>query len=318
MKKILGFLALGFFTSLLFVSTLDNLWVNHKIFFVVLSFFLIGVIVSFVREFLALKPFNQSKVLLSKSLIYDFLAVFVGSIITYIVSIYGGLGAVVGSALVGVFAGLFVKPYAVAIFCGSFVGMASPDLLGWLPFIFASLMASSLFVLAKDSFNGFGGKLGTIALSSSLLIWVFIRPDFIEGSIFTQNQSFVIVVVAMIAALTTYVMNIKLNQGPVVASAFIGLLAGGFFPFIDPVFGTTLAVVGFGASFVGMSNTLRMPTMLGIMLAGILFGLIFVYSAPYFGGAGGKLGTIAFSSVLSVSGIRYLITTLFPQRTCVI
>lgn len=318
MKKLIGYTALSFFTALLFISTLNNLWHNHKIFFFVLSFFLIGVVVSLIQVFKELKPFPQGTLFLRPTTLHQFTAVFAGSVITYIISIYGGLGAVVGSALVGIFAALFFRPLAVPIFCGSFVGMASPELLTIGPFLLASGVAGVLFVLAIDSFNGFGGKLGTIALSSALIIWFFFRPDFLQGTIFTPLQSLVIVGLSALAALLTYVMSINLKQGPVLASAFIGLVAGGFLPFFSDTIGTTLAIVAFGASFVGMSNTERMPTHLGVMVGGVLFGLIFVYSAPYFGGAGGKLGTIAFASTLSLAGFRTIVLTLFPNRKCMI
>jgi hypothetical protein len=46
-------------------------------------------------------------------------------------------------------------------------------------------------------------------------------------------------------------------------------------------------------------------------VAGLFIGVIFVYSAPVFGGVGGKLGTIAFGSIMAVYGYM----SLFPKKT---
>ncbi len=40
-----------------------------------------------------------------------------------------------------------------------------------------------------------------------------------------------------------------------------------------------------------------------MIIAALICALVFIYSAPYLGGAGGKLGTIAFGSVISVFGL---------------
>ena len=40
-----------------------------------------------------------------------------------------------------------------------------------------------------------------------------------------------------------------------------------------------------------------------MLAAGIICGFVFIYSSPHLGGAGGKLGTIAFGSVIALKGI---------------
>ncbi|MBN1247333.1 MAG: hypothetical protein JXC32_06720, partial [Anaerolineae bacterium] len=48
---------------------------------------------------------------------------------------------------------------------------------------------------------------------------------------------------------------------------------------------------------------------------GFVAGIIFVYSMPLAGGAGGKLGTIAFGAVLAVCGWCDLVGTFVKRRS---
>ncbi len=308
MRKYVGFSVLTFFALILFASTLINLWRVH-----VVLFFLFWPVIALAvyriivhgREVHA--EIKTSYTIKSKHAFLDFAFTFVGAYLTYLLSIQLGLGGVLASGLIGVVAALFVKPYAVAIFCGSFLGMSSAELLDPILFVFAALVASTIFVLAKDVFNGFGGKLGTIALSSALITVVFVRQPFLDGPVFDDVEMVLIMVFSMVGALLTFVLNIRFNQGPVMASGLVGVLAGVLLPQAFEVIGPTLAIVTFGASFVGMSGLNRLKEESLVLFSGLFFGLIYIYSAPYFGGAGGKLGTIAFVSVLSVSGLHLLI-----------
>ncbi len=257
---------------------------------------------------------NKAAVMIaSKSSIMLFVTVALGSYAAYGLNIVLE-SAVLGAGIVGVFAAIFVKPYQVPIYCGSFVGMSSPALFGFWQFTLATLLASSIFVLAKDIFNGYGGKLGTIALSGALVSTVALRGVFLEGSHYEVTVQLLIVVFSVVAAVVTYMLSIRLKWGPVLASGAIGVLAGLLLPLIFSEQGTTYAVVVIGASFVGMSGTNRFEDEVPMFVAGILFGLIFIFSAPYFGGAGGKLGTIAFMSVLSVKGLMYIFRNMRPEH----
>jgi hypothetical protein len=50
-----------------------------------------------------------------------------------------------------------------------------------------------------------------------------------------------------------------------------------------------------------MSSKERIPNEFYMILTGIICAITFVYTFSYLGGAGGKLGTIAFGSVIVVS-----------------
>jgi hypothetical protein len=44
-----------------------------------------------------------------------------------------------------------------------------------------------------------------------------------------------------------------------------------------------------------------------VLLVALFAGVVFIFSTPHMGGAGGKLGTIAFGSVLSVVGYQKIL-----------
>jgi len=78
-------------------------------------------------------------------------------------------------------------------------------------------------------------------------------------------------------------------------------------PALFPEIGGSLAVMAICASFVGMSAATHFPNVVPMAIAGLFLALIFIYSSPYLGGAGGKLGTMAFGAGLSVRGFMDLL-----------
>jgi len=112
---------------------------------------------------------------------------------------------------------------------------------------------------------------------------------------------------ATVAAVVTYWLSVDLGRGPVMASSIVGLLGGLVLPALVPEGGPLLAVVVICASFTGMSSRQRIPHHLWMTLAGMATGLVFIYSLPVLGGAGGKLGTIAFGASMGTWAFRTLL-----------
>jgi hypothetical protein len=50
-------------------------------------------------------------------------------------------------------------------------------------------------------------------------------------------------------------------------------------------------------------------------MAGVLSAFLFIYSIPYFGGTGGKLGTIAFTSSIIIRGFLDLLEYFKKVKT---
>lgn len=234
----------------------------------------------------------------------DALAVTAGALVTYGASVVAELGPVLASALVGLVAGLALPRVAVPIYCGSFVGMASPTVFPAPEFVAAAgLVAGLAFVATTESFGGFGGKLGTIALFGCLATVALTGLEYGTPSAPEWELASVVVPVAIAGAVATVVLSLHLDLGAVVGSGLVGVLAGVGFPMALPAeLGGTLAAVAFCASFVGMSSADRLATVGHVAVAGALCGLVYLAVTPAVTGAGGKLGTVAFVSCIALVG----------------
>ncbi|UPV74672.1 hypothetical protein M0R89_01050 [Halorussus limi] len=241
----------------------------------------------------------------------DALAVLVAAVVTYWLSVGAGLGPVVASALVGLVAGVAAPEVGVPAYCGSFVGMASPAVFpstGHLAV--AGLVSGVAFVAADGAFDGFGGKLGTLALFGCATTAALTGADFAAGSAFAWADATLFVPVAVAAAVATVALSVRLDLGGVVGSALVGLVAGLGFSAIPVGPGETLAAVAFCASFVGMTSSERLDGEARVALAGAVCGLVFVAVAAAFSGAGGKLGTVAFVSCVTTAGAERLLAQM--------
>ncbi|WP_440763585.1 hypothetical protein [Natronorubrum sp. DTA7] len=233
----------------------------------------------------------------------DAVAVVIGAVVTYALSVHAGVGPVLASALVGVAAGLAVPKVGAPVYCGSFVGMASPAVFGSLESVALAGVVTGLgFVATTESFGGVGGKLGTLAMFGCLATAALLGLDFVESGTPQWELAHLIVPVAVAGAVATVVLSVRLEWGAVVGSGVVGVIAGIAFPLAVPEVGATLAAVAFCASFVGMSSAERLDGALAVGLAGGLSGLVFLLVAPAFGGSGGKLGTTAFVSCIGLIG----------------
>jgi hypothetical protein len=199
-----------------------------------------------------------------------------------------------------------------AVYCGTFVGMAAPALFDGLGLVTAAgLVAGLLFIAAERVFDGFGGKLGTTAFVGCAAVALATGASGASESGVAMPSATGALLAGMIAAVATYTSAFRLEHGPVQASALVGLVGGLVCP---PLFaaGEGLAVVVFCASFAGMASPTRMPGAGTMALAGALCGLLVVATAPVFVGAGGKLGTIAFTACLLVRGLLAVGRTATP------
>ena len=105
-----------------------------------------------------------------------------------------------------------------------------------------------------------------------------------------------IILVAIIAACTTYYLSVYLKKGPVFAS---GLL----FPNIFED-GNTLAIVATTVSYAAMVSTDKFPKIYEMIAVGIIAGTVFILAENVFVGVGGKLGSIAAISGLAWFGLK--------------
>ena len=104
-----------------------------------------------------------------------------------------------------------------------------------------------------------------------------------------------IIIGGCFGALGTFQLQ-KVGLSPVVASCIIGLLGAliGYWMNAED-----LAMVIFAGSFVGMT-TVSLGSLPIVLLAGLACGVFYLIAEPIFVGYGGKLGAIAFISLLIV------------------
>jgi hypothetical protein len=312
----ISFLLLSLMVVVLLVFTVYQSWVVYSLWGIVATFALVGALWEILRESRRVPCVQFSEVLSLQSLITAG-SVLGGALISYRLSVDVGLGAVTAAALVALVAALVVPDYAVSMYCGSFVGMTSARLLisHW-DVAIAGGVAAVLYVLTSCAYPGFGGKLGTIAFTGSVFTGLGLDREFLITEIPEQPVILLIIVCAVVATAITYWLNVVLGHGPVMASGIVGIAAGLILPAVYPEIGGTLAVMAMCASFAGMSSRAHFPRWTMMLGVGLITGLIFVNSMPLLGGAGGKLGTIAFGSVLAVRGYYDLVERSRPVLAC--
>ncbi|WP_272956998.1 hypothetical protein [Zunongwangia profunda] len=118
----------------------------------------------------------------------DIIYVSLGALLTYFISVDLKFGAVIAAGFTGTLASYlpaifkkaaWIKRVPVPAYCGAFVGMTAPAVSsGYTFIIFSAFLTGALFITAKNVFNGFGGKLGTIAFGgvalSSLIVYLLL------------------------------------------------------------------------------------------------------------------------------------------------
>jgi len=304
LRLIAGFVTLSAFVIVLYGFIVYEAWVLHSIGGILVAFILAGILLALWQEARTIKIPEKRRVPL-KHILLTVITLLGGAGAAYWISVHLSLGPVAGSALVGLLGALIFPQYSVPIYCGSFVGMSSAALLASpAELLLAAGIAGVVYMLAEDALNGFGGKLGTIAFSGSLLTGLGLQRQFLISPMPSLELAEQIVGLSVAAAILTYWLSIILNHGPVLASSAVGLAGGLLLPAILPENGALLAVVVICASFTGMTALKRFASPLPMIAAGLLTGIVFLYSVPVFGGTGGKLGTIAFGASLAVWGYQ--------------
>ena len=121
---------------------------------------------------------------------------------------------------------------------------------------------------------------------------------------------FSLYIVGAVAALVVFILNNNYKMGIVVGSALPSLVFAlfvlGFESYLPLTFTTEAPVIFYGAAFIGMASIKILSSYLLIGISGLLFTFIYIFTAPYFDGFGGALGTTAALCFLPVYGISLL------------
>ena len=159
-------------------------------------------------------------------------------------------------------------------------------------------------------FAGVGGKLGTVAMVSTpmiaTLLWPFKPYSYLNLSAWTSITPTLTIACTFTGGLGSLltillrekvVLRVYKFNDAVIGSTLGGLIGGFLLPQI-PTIGHTLSLVFYEGSFAGMSSRKRLPKYVMFFIVGALSGVLFILLYGFFPGCGGKLGFIAFSSVL--------------------
>lgn len=228
---------------------------------------------------------------------FDLNIVFVilGTIITYELSNILSLSIVVSSALVGLAGYLVSSKYSIAIYTGSFAGMSSVLMFNRLEILVVAIIAAIVFQIVKNVFNGFGGRLGTIAFIATTITGLIFNRSGLPADQF--YDTWLIFLFALAGVLISWLIHNRFNKSPVIASAVPGLIIGIIFGQIFSEL-EIYSYIFFTATFVGMASNYVVMNIYKSLFIGVILSIIFLSFFHFFNGFGGKMGLMAFISLL--------------------
>ena len=108
----------------------------------------------------------------------------------------------------------------------------------------------------------------------------------------------IIISTSILGATSTFYVGNHLKQGSVRASALLSVIVGLFFycfpEILTEYLTKNIPLVFIGGSFIGMVSRKIRGNYIVLIVAGILFGVIYNYKKYFFEGYGGALGALAF------------------------
>ncbi len=279
---------------------------------------------------------------------------FIGSFFTIYVAVLN-INPIVSSSLVAIIISLFTvvindeNHYSWAAFCGTFAGMISLNIISesstvtalTLNFLLNAFFLSAItgvfyclgefisYKYPKAAFDGYGGKLGTLAFLSVILYIILQNIIFKQGIAFFQKTGifyknivdldfFYLLCIpsSVLGALIS--MEIKntvssLNDNYRVLTVAITGIIGGILVTQIPVYGTAMGQAWYAGAFVGMSSFFVLMLKRDYIISGTISGIIFIITKDFFPGFGGKLGFMAFISVLFTKWL-YLIAGFIKSK----
>lgn len=270
---------------------------NLNVFFLLLLFVL-GILYAIVSEFKAIKK-SSTKL---KFNFMSLLCVFCGALSTYFLNISLSQGSIIAASLIGIIGSIFFPKYSLPIYTGAFVGMISGDFShNFYHICVACLIAGLLYEFSKEIFVGAGGKLGTIAFSSWIITYFIFNLTLLQFTI-NYKSGYELLLISFIGSITTYLVHNFLLKDAVLSSALISLIGALILPVLFPDLTNISPSLMMAATFAGMSSKKR-ESFYNMIFISLIVPIFFICSYCNLGGIGGKLGTIAFCSVLSIEGI---------------
>lgn len=117
-------------------------------------------------------------------------------------------------------------------------------------------------------------------------------------------EEIIILIVAMVAGMLTYIIANILKKGPVVGSAVVTLVSGIMLPYFFPTIGGTLATAATCSSYAGMISVENALNLFEIGVISLMTGILYIAANSAYVGIGGKLGSIAAISCFAWIGFK--------------
>jgi len=133
-------------------------------------------------------------------------------------------------------------------------------------------------------------KLIYIAIITLLLFFGISQPKFYK--IVLEKDEMITIPLVLVGTLCTYSLQKYLHINPILSAGIVGFLA----TFFDRQKNISIPV--YCGAFVGMTNPNHHFPFWLMTVNGTIAGVLFCFGKSFYGGIGGKLGTIAFGSVL--------------------
>ncbi len=251
-------------------------------------------------------PKDEKLVAIKKDLLINNILFALASGISYYCVKYLKFDGVIVASSISLVGGLLLKKGGAEITIGAFLGMGAVLFKSPVYFIVAILLAIAINFLTKDLFKGFGGKLGTISFSASIIVLFFLNTDYPPAIIYRNLDLLYVIIIIFFGAFITNILNIKLKLGPIVAYGIVSLVGALVFTNINQIASLGLHQILFAASFIGMSSEKRHPNIFPVMIACFVFFVLIIIS-KYFSLVGGRGGITALISVLVADSMYFLI-----------
>ncbi len=114
----------------------------------------------------------------------------------------------------------------------------------------------------------------------------------------------ILLLVAVVAGMTTYLVSNHLNRGTVIGSAIVTLVSGLIFPHFFPSLGEQMALVAACASYAGMISIENALNLFEMAIISLLAGILYLAASSAYVGIGGKLGVMAAISCFAWLGFK--------------
>jgi len=119
-------------------------------------------------------------------------------------------------------------------------------------------------------------------------------------------------IVGLSAAVIAFILNNNFKLGIVIGSALssliFALILKAFDSYLPDLFTTEAPVIFYGAAFIGMASNKILSSYSLIAVGGLLFTFIYLFTASYFEGFGGALGTTAALCFLPVYSLQIILS----------